>query len=58
MTEEGFTDKGGHAGQGNLYKEKIMYDDRDRFIVLISWSYQSISEKTRLAVLWKQHALD
>lgn len=58
MTEEGSTDEGGHAGQRNLYKEKLMHDDRARFIVLISWSYQNISEKTGLAVLWKQHALD
>lgn len=54
----GFTDEGGYAGQGKLYRKKLMYDDRERFMVLISWSYQDISEKTRLAILWKQRALD
>lgn len=58
MTEEGLTDEAGHAGQEELYREKLISDDRDRFIVLLSWSYQNISEETRLAVLWKQHALD
>lgn len=28
-------------------KRQLMYDDRDGFIFLVSWSYQNISEKTR-----------